>query len=240
QSLKRLKTLRNAHAEQLKDIHIQDPKVLVRHEGAKTLLDLVDLGVDNEELAGTVHYDTMRELLATTEAKVLLAVDEYNELFQPSHWHYGENKASRGTPMGGWCTHGGLEAPHLTATLPLVPALKATVTGLTFADEELANIANPAADKSKDKSPPVWLDTQTGGACLPPPPANGIVVCATSGRYPPLKKLKKNKKWVPFESVAGRLAKAVSVPVEPYSRREFLRVLKRYARVEEVVAGESA
>lgn len=27
--------------------------------------------------------------------------------------------------------------------------------------------------------------------------------------------------------------------MEPYSRREFLRVLKRYARVEEVVAGES-
>lgn len=44
-----------------------------------------------------MHYDTMRELLATTEAKVLLAVDEYNELFQPSQWHYGDNKASRGT-----------------------------------------------------------------------------------------------------------------------------------------------
>lgn len=86
------------------------------------------------------------------------------------------------------------------------------MTGLTFADDDLANVANPVADKSKDKkSPPAWLDTQTGGACLPPPPANGIVVCATSGRYPPLKKLKKNKKWVPFEVVAGRLAKAVSV-----------------------------
>eukprot|EP00904_Undaria_pinnatifida_P004005 jgi/Undpi1/13605/HiC_scaffold_9.g03259.m1 len=221
QSLKRLKTLRNAHADQLKDIHIQDPKVLARHGGAKTLLDLVDLGVDDEELAGTVHFDTMRELLATTEAKVLLAVDEYNELYQPSHWHYGENK---------------LEAPHLTATLPLVPRLIATTTSLTFADEKLAHIANPAAGKSKDKNPPVWLDTETGGACLPPPPANGLVVCATTGRYPPVKNLKKNKKWVPFESVAGRLAKAVSVPVEPYSRREFLRVLKRYARVEEVVA----
>lgn len=28
------------------------------------------------------------------------------------------------------------------------------------------------------------------------------------------------------------------LPVEPYSRREFLRVLKHYARVEEVVNGE--
>lgn len=36
----------------------------------------------------------MRELLATTEAKVLLAIDEYNELFQMSHWHYGDNKVS--------------------------------------------------------------------------------------------------------------------------------------------------
>lgn len=51
-----------------------------------------------QELAGTAHYDTMRELLATTEAKVLLAIDEYNELFQISHWHYGDNKASE----AGW------------------------------------------------------------------------------------------------------------------------------------------
>ena len=48
-----------------------------------------------------MHFDTMRELLATTEAKVLLAVDEYNELYQPSHWHYGDNKASRATSMAG-------------------------------------------------------------------------------------------------------------------------------------------
>lgn len=48
-----------------------------------------------QELAGTAHYDTMRELLATTEAKVLLAIDEYNELFQISHWHYGDNKVSK-------------------------------------------------------------------------------------------------------------------------------------------------
>lgn len=47
-----------------------------------------------QELAGTAHYDVMRELLATTEAKVMLAIDEYNELFQMSHWHYGDNKAS--------------------------------------------------------------------------------------------------------------------------------------------------
>lgn len=54
-----------------------------------------------------MHFDTMRELLATTEAKVLLAVDEYNELYQPSHWHYGENKASRGMSMGGGGRGGG-------------------------------------------------------------------------------------------------------------------------------------
>lgn len=48
-----------------------------------------------QELAGTAHYDVMRELLATTEAKVMLAIDEYNELFQMSHWHYGDDKASR-------------------------------------------------------------------------------------------------------------------------------------------------
>ena len=111
-----------------------------------------------------------------------------------------------------------LEAPHLTATLPLVPPLKATVTSLTFADEGLASIANPEATKSKDKRPPAQLDTQTGGACLPPPPANGIVVCATSGRYPPVKKLRKNKKWLPFESVAGQLAKACLLYTSPSPR----------------------
>lgn len=47
-----------------------------------------------QELAGTAHYDVMRELLATTEAKVMLAIDEYNELFQMSHWHYMDDKAS--------------------------------------------------------------------------------------------------------------------------------------------------
>lgn len=47
-----------------------------------------------QDLAGTAHYDVMRELLATTEAKVMLAIDEYNELFQMSHWHFGDDKAS--------------------------------------------------------------------------------------------------------------------------------------------------
>ena len=50
-----------------------------------------------QELAGTAHYDVMRELLATTEAKVMLAIDEYNELFQMSHWHYMDDKASTGS-----------------------------------------------------------------------------------------------------------------------------------------------
>ncbi|CAN0221593.1 unnamed protein product [Ascophyllum nodosum] len=222
QSLKRLKTLRDAHADQLKDVSIKDPEVLARHAGAKNLLELLELGVDDEERAGTVHYDLMRELLATTEAKVLLAIDEYNELFQPSQWHYMDDK---------------LEAPHLTATAPLVPPLETTVTGLTFADENLTALANPPVDKKRPVRALPCLDVDTGGKCLPPPPANGIVVCATSGRYPPVKKLKKKKKWTPFEDVAGRLATAVAVQVEPYSRREFLRVVKRYGRVEEVIPG---
>lgn len=53
------------------------------------------MGVIKQERAGTVHYDLMRELLATTEARVLLAIDEYNELFQPSQWHYLDDKVSR-------------------------------------------------------------------------------------------------------------------------------------------------
>ncbi|CAM9200472.1 unnamed protein product, partial [Ectocarpus fasciculatus] len=93
-SMKRLKTLREAHGDQLKNITIKDPEVLGRHEGAKTLLDVMDMGLADQEHAGTAHYDVMRELLATTEAKVMLAIDEYNELFQMSHWHYGDNKAS--------------------------------------------------------------------------------------------------------------------------------------------------
>lgn len=99
--------------------------------------------------------------------------------------------------------HQQLEAPHLTATLPLVPPLVSTGTGLAFADDELAPIANSEANG--------WLDAETGAACLPPPPANGIVVCAMSGRYPPVKKLRKKKKWTAFEEMAGRLVTAVSV-----------------------------
>lgn len=45
-----------------------------------------------QELAGTAHLDVLRELQATSEAKVLLAIDSYNELFQPSSWYYGDNK----------------------------------------------------------------------------------------------------------------------------------------------------
>eukprot|EP00752_Nemacystus_decipiens_P003185 g2947.t1 len=220
QSLKRLKTLRDAHGDQLKEISIKDPEVLARHEGAETLLDVMDKGLADEELAGTAHYDVMRELLATTEAKVMLAIDEYNELFQMSHWHYGDDK---------------LEAPHLTATLPLVPPLVSTGAGLAFADDELASVANPKAAAAAGAAGSALVDARAGAACLPPPPANGIVVCAVSGRYPPVKKLKKKKKWTPFEEMAGRLATAVSIPVEPYTRREFLRVVKRYARVEQVV-----
>lgn len=104
-----------------------------------------------------------------------------------------------------------LEAPHLTATLPLVPPLNSLVTGLVFADEDLASLAHPETDKKKAKAALPLLDVETGGRCLPAPPANGIVVCATSARYPPVKNLKKNKKWRPFEEVAGRLAKAALV-----------------------------
>ncbi|CAM9378782.1 unnamed protein product [Ectocarpus sp. 6 AP-2014] len=229
QSMKRLKTLREAHGDQLKNISIKDPEVLGRHEGAKTLLDVMDMGLADQEHAGTAHYDVMRELLATTEAKVMLAIDEYNELFQMSQWHYGDNKASAA-----------LEAPHLTATLPLLPPLVSTGTGLAFADDSVAALANPEVVAERKRTPAeaggvAWMSPETGAACLPPPPANGIVVCAVSGRYPPVKRLRKNKKWVPFEATAGRLAQAVSIPVEPYTRREFLRVLKHYARVEEVV-----
>ncbi|CAM9408448.1 unnamed protein product [Ectocarpus sp. 13 AM-2016] len=228
-SMKRLKTLREAHGDQLKNISIKDPEVLGRHEGAKTLLDVMDMGLADQEHAGTAHYDVMRELLATTEAKVMLAIDEYNELFQMSQWHYGDNKASAA-----------LEAPHLTATLPLLPPLVSTGTGLAFADDSVAALANPEVVAERKRTPAeaggvAWMSPETGAACLPPPPANGIVVCAVSGRYPPVKRLRKNKKWVPFEATAGRLAQAVSIPVEPYTRREFLRVLKHYARVEEVV-----
>ena len=110
-----------------------------------------------------------------------------------------------------WSTLTQLEAPHLTATAPLVPPLETTVTGLTFADENLTALANPPVDKKRPVRALPCLDVDTGGKCLPPPPANGIVVCATSGRYPPVKKLKKKKKWTPFEDVAGRLATAVAV-----------------------------
>lgn len=102
-----------------------------------------------------------------------------------------------------------LEAPHLTATLPLVPPLVSTGTGLAFADEELASVADPEAAAAGGSA--AKLGAQDGAACLPPPPANGIVVCAMSARYPPVKKLKKKKKWTPFEEMAGRLATAVSV-----------------------------
>lgn len=45
-----------------------------------------------QEAAGTLHLDVVRELKASTEAKVLLAVDSYNEFFQPSMWHYMDDK----------------------------------------------------------------------------------------------------------------------------------------------------
>lgn len=69
---------------------------------------VVHFCVSTQEHAGTAHYDVMRELLATTEAKVMLAIDEYNELFQMSHWHYGDNKASAavGRVSGGGRTGG--------------------------------------------------------------------------------------------------------------------------------------
>lgn len=39
-----------------------------------------------------MHLDVVRELKASTEVKVLLAVDSYNEFFQPSMWHYMDDK----------------------------------------------------------------------------------------------------------------------------------------------------
>lgn len=98
-----------------------------------------------------------------------------------------------------------------------MPPLVSTGTGLAFADDSVAALANPEVVADRKRSPAegeggmTWMSPDTGAACLPPPPANGIVVCAVSGRYPPLKKLRKNKKWVPFEAIAGRLAQAVSV-----------------------------
>lgn len=41
-----------------------------------------------------------------------------------------------------------------------------------------------------------------------------------------------------FWCAARHTSSFAQIPVEPYTRREFLRVVKRYARVEQVVNGE--
>lgn len=105
-----------------------------------------------------------------------------------------------------------LEAPHLTATAPLVPPLRATVNGLMLADDDLNALAHPTVDKKKPVGALPRLDTKMAGKCLPPPPANGIVICATTGRYPVVRKFRK-KQWSPFEEVAGRLAKDLEVGI---------------------------
>lgn len=53
----------------------------------------------------------MRELQTTTEARVLLAIDSYNELFQPSMWHHGDSKVLN------------FAGPYCTASVQYVAAL---------------------------------------------------------------------------------------------------------------------
>lgn len=119
----------------------------------------------------------------------------------------------------------------------MLPPLVSTGAGLAFADDELASVANPPEKKAGGGV--AWLGPEAGAACLPPPPANGIVVCAVSGRYPPVKKLKK-KKWAAFEEMAGRLAKAVSVRRGAAARGGGAGRVVAVSRLREMLAGDGS
>lgn len=207
-----------------------------------------------QEAAGTLHLDVVRELKASTEAKVLLAVDSYNEFFQPSMWHYMDDKVcvDKCTTFGFEtdhvleCGENGccccrcqdvivyaltapphiphllrtlpcslqLETPHFTATNPLVPPVEITQNGYTFPTKasEGGDGEDPSSPQGAGKNGLRFYSTEQAGKCLPTPPVNGMVVCATSGRYPPVTKFIK-KTWAPFEEAAGRMIHGVSVRI---------------------------
>lgn len=109
---------------------------------------------------------------------------------------------------------GQLESPNLTVTRPLIPPLEVTKTGLAFPDEgEGDAISSPAGDKAEYYRR--FFDWDAAAKCLPVPPPNGMVICAMTWRYPPVKKMNK-KAWSPFEEVAARMIRGVSVRTSVY------------------------
>lgn len=88
-----------------------------------------------------------------------------------------------------------------------MPPVEVTKHGYAFLGE--ASEDGDSAGRERREASLAWDEA---GKCLPPPPANGIVVCALSERYPHVVKFEK-KKWAPFEAVAGKMIEGVSVSV---------------------------
>jgi hypothetical protein len=92
------------HREQLAAMKVSNEEIRKRHNGTSdmTLLDLVLPGmpVDRskdedafeaaEAVADSCYADLVSELMSTKDVNVMLAIDEYNEWFQPSEWFWGE------------------------------------------------------------------------------------------------------------------------------------------------------
>lgn len=94
-----------------------------------------------------------------------------------------------------------LESPNLTASHLLLPPLRATPTGLVHAKLEADDDAREGSHEPTVEDSARWL---------PKAPANGMVVCATTGKYPRVRKMRK-KPWPTFEEVVGSRVDGVVV-----------------------------
>ncbi|KAG5176292.1 mitochondrial ribosomal death-associated protein 3-domain-containing protein [Tribonema minus] len=218
-----------AHGPQLQELEVQDATRRARYAafaGSSGRLSVADMakpglpagkGVDDEvfeaaeNAADGCFADIVEELLSTEAVPVLLAVDEYSELFQPSAWHYRRDVDHLAAfDIDDEDYEDKVREARLHVQLERIPGEKLTVV----------------APFMPFRPPP------DGGLCDPAPftPRRGAVIAAETLHYPPVRKIKgKSVRWPYFDDFVGTSADPWTVETAPYSAEEFAAALGHYA-----------
>ena len=163
-----------------------------------------------ENTADSCFIDIYSELMKTEQFPVMIAVDEYSELFQPSPWHYKKDMdALAGIDIDDPLYDEKVKEARLIVLLERIPAEKLTVVAPFL----------------------VFRPPDDGSICIPEQftPKRGMVIVAETHNYPVTRKVQGSyKKWPYFDEILGTSVDPWVLEVSPYSEKEYYAAVSHY------------
>jgi Mitochondrial ribosomal death-associated protein 3 len=181
----------------------------------------MDCALQEAELAADACFRAiLSELMATTAVRVLLAVDEYSELFQPSLWKYKLDEQLEELDLDDPDYEELAQERRLSLKTERIPAERLTMVAPFMAFQPQVSIADGSV------------------SCNPEPytPANGAVVCAATENFPVARRVPDHRGlWPRFEERFGASAEPWTVRTpRRYSEGEFWAAMDHYRQCDMV------